>query len=335
MAARAQLSSVQIVALCELAPGSLDSLLAEESLVWRNRLDWDFDQSAEMIRRFADRKGLDGVAAVVGDVAVGYSYFVAEGEKGLIGDLFVSQAFSSAVLEHRLLAAVVEQLTNVWSCKRVESQLLLHDFPRAGSISESKIVSSFVRKFMALQMAANALAPRALPDHIVVEPFASHHQEDAARLIAECYVGHVDALINDQYRGIPGARKFLRNIVQYPGCGVFCEPSSLVARDLHSGRLVAISLASLVSASVGHITQVCVSPRLRQTGLGFELLRRTISQLGESGCHRVSLTVTARNKEACRLYERMGFCEIHSYCALVWENRPGWFGKRFLNQGSI
>ena len=40
-------------------------------------------------------------------------------------------------------------------------------------------------------------------------------------LIAAAYKGHVDATINDQYGSVTGARRFIHNIVQYPGCGRF------------------------------------------------------------------------------------------------------------------
>ena len=43
----------------------------------------------------------------------------------------------------------------------------------------------------------------------------------AAELIHACYVGHSDALINDQYRTLHGSLRFLHNIVRFPGCGIF------------------------------------------------------------------------------------------------------------------
>ena len=45
-------------------------------------------------------------------------------------------------------------------------------------------------------------------------------QEEAAHVISAAYRGHVDSEINDQYRSIPGARRFVTNIVRFPGCGI-------------------------------------------------------------------------------------------------------------------
>ena len=60
-----------------------------------------------------------------------------------------------------------------------------------------------------------------------------------------------------------GARRFLYNIVQYPGCGSFFRPASLVALERDTGELAGLSLASVVAPEVGHITQICVAPSHR------------------------------------------------------------------------
>jgi ribosomal protein S18 acetylase RimI-like enzyme len=144
-------------------------------------------------------------------------------------------------------------------------------------------------------------------------------QEETARLIATAYQGHVDSLINDQYRSAAGARRFLTNIVQYPGCGTFFGPASFAAIDTSARALRGICLASLVAGDVGHITQVCVAPTHKGTGLGYELLRRSLLALAAHRCRSATLTVTASNATAIRLYERLGFVKIHDFAAYVWE----------------
>ena len=152
-----------------------------------------------------------------------------------------------------------------------------------------------------------------------VEKWSDHYQESAAQLIAAAYAGHIDSHINDQYRSVAGARRFLYNIVQYPGCGSFFRPGSYVAVDLERSRLWGLSLASVVGPESGHITQICAAPEVRGTGIGYELLRRSLLTLGEHGSHRVSLTVTAANRDAVELYERMGFRTRRRFSAYVWE----------------
>ena len=88
---------------------------------------------------------------------------------------------------------------------------------------------------------------------------------------------------------------------------------------METGRQCGISLASRISPNAGHITQVCVSPAVRGTGAGYELLRHTAGMLREHGMNSVSLTVTAGNQSAVGLYERMGFRTKRRFQALVWE----------------
>jgi len=148
---------------------------------------------------------------------------------------------------------------------------------------------------------------------------SGHSRNGKMALIAAAYDGHIDSRINDQYRSPAGARRFLHNIVQYPGCGTFYRPASYAAFDALSGRMCGVSLASIVAPDTGHITQICVTPSARGTGTGHELLRNSLTTLREMGCTSASLTVTAANEDAVRLYERVGFTTVRQFTAYVWE----------------
>jgi ribosomal protein S18 acetylase RimI-like enzyme len=45
--------------------------------------------------------------------------------------------------------------------------------------------------------------------------------------------------------------------------------------------------------------------------------------LRASGARRISLTVTAANAEAVKLYQRFGFREVRRFFAYVWEGSRG------------
>jgi ribosomal protein S18 acetylase RimI-like enzyme len=64
---------------------------------------------------------------------------------------------------------------------------------------------------------------------------------------------------------------------------------------------------------------VCVAPSYRSIGLGYELMRNSIWMLKQRGCRAVSLTVTAANEPALRLYRNMGFVNKRNFAAYVWE----------------
>jgi hypothetical protein len=59
-------------------------------------LSWDYATSAEMILRYMDAKILPGYAAIERGSLFGYSFFVYEQSKGVIGDLFVRDAADGA-----------------------------------------------------------------------------------------------------------------------------------------------------------------------------------------------------------------------------------------------
>jgi len=312
--------NLNLVDLRQLSSAHLVNLLDEEAQTWQEMLDWDFKKSSDLVRRFVDLRALSGCALMDGDEAVGYSYFVLEEHKGLIGDLYVRREFRTVENENRLLAGVLEGLVTGSQVRRVESQLMMILADPARPIPGAQFLSTYERNFMLLDFNDAPFLPNRPARHrIHIEKWSDQHQETAAQLIASSYAGHIDSRINDQYRSIGGARRFLYNIVQYPGCGTFHRPASYVAFDLEHGWLCGLVLASIVGPEAGHITQICVAPHVRGTGAGYELLRQSLRTIRECGCRKVSLTVTASNREAVILYEQMGFRTSRKFLAYVWE----------------
>jgi ribosomal protein S18 acetylase RimI-like enzyme len=309
----------QVVDLRTIDIDNLAPVLAEQIAAWKTGLDWDFTPSANLVRRFVQMHLLGGYALVSrvnpGEV-VGYSYYVCEEGKGLIGDLYVLKQHRTWELENALFQASLDAMWQTPGVQRVESQLLMiMDLPNR-RVPYPTWFQSFPRLFLEAPSSVS-LPARKLPSTISVIPWTETWQEATGRLIAGAYQGHIDSRINDQYRSAIGARRFLTNIVQYPGCGSFFAPASFAATE--QGTLCGASLASLVSPDAGHITQVCVAPSYQGTGLGYELMRRSMEALAIHGCRAVSLTVTAENESALRLYRNMGFVQRRTFAAYVWE----------------
>jgi len=324
MAALSDSPLTRVVELRHLRGGDLDALLEEETLAWHDTLDWDFRGSAGLVRRFLEIQALNGYALLVNGYPAGYTYYVAEERKGLIGDLYVMKDFLSPENEERLLRAVVEGLMKTPLIRRIESQLMMLRCGAKVALPEPKYLRTFVRNFMEI----DAETVRRLPEKRLARPvwfdsWSERKQDEAAMLIASAYQGHIDSEINDQYRSQAGARRFLMNIVQFPGCGSFFQPASFIALEPGGGRLAGICLASLVQADVGHVTQVCVSKAARGTGAGYELIRKSLDALARHGCRKVTLTVTGANAEAVGLYERMGFRKTRNFSAFVWDTAWG------------
>ncbi len=320
MAALSDTPVARVVELRHLRAGDLDMLLEEETHLWSETLDWDFRGSAGLVRRFLEMQALNGYALLINGYPVGYCYYVAEERKGLIGDLYVMKDYLNVENEERLLSTVVDGLMKMQYIRRIESQLMMLRTGAAMELPGRRFLRAHARNFMEISSdVAERLREGRPTQPVWFDSWSERKQDEAATLIATAYRGHVDSDINDQYRSPAGARRFLMNIVQFPGCGAFFQPASYVAVDPATGRMSGMCLASLVHADVGHVTQVCVSATARGTGVGYELIRRSLESLGRHGCRKVTLTVTAANTEAIALYERMGFRKTRNFSAYVWE----------------
>jgi len=285
-------------------------------------LAWDYGQSAEMILRYMEAKILPGYAAIERGSVFGYSFFVYEQSKGVIGDLFVrdgGRTLNRLDVEERLLTHVIETLQQSPGIHRVEAQLLAHQTLEVSRPFLAQGFSRHPRVFMNYEMGAHAQTSPPLALDFELRPWAEEHYQPAAAVITAAYRGHVDSDINDQYRTLSGSLRFLNNIVRFPGCGTFDPQASFVVFSRRTRTLIGLILCSQVRADVGHITQVCVLPEYRSAGLGIVLLAATTKSLRERKFNAISLTVTEANDRAIALYERIGFESKRVFDAFVWE----------------
>ncbi len=319
MAALPEAQSTELVDLWQVRADELEPMLDEEVAAWREQLSWDFRASADLVRRFVEVHALNGFALLAGHEAAGYSYFVCEEHKGLVGDLYLRPQFRTLENERRLLSAVIDQLMHTRGIERIESQLMLARAAQKRQLPAAGYARSYPRNFMVFDVSSAGRLPVRRTDRFVYDLWTERKQDETAYLIASAYRGHIDSDINDQYRSPDGARRFLFNIVQYPGCGVFFAPASWLALDRASGRVCGVSLTSMVAEDVGHVTQICISPAVRGKGVGYELLRRSLVSLAESGARSASLTVTSANDNAVALYESVGFETLRRFPAFVWD----------------
>jgi ribosomal protein S18 acetylase RimI-like enzyme len=322
---------MEILDLRHFSSADIRPLLEDEIAMWGRLLSWDYTTSAEMILRYMDAKILPGYAAIERGRIFGYAFFVYEQSKGVIGDLFVRDAaqdpggdggrgFNRREVEERLLTHVIETLQQSPGIHRVEAQLLAHE---TGEVARPFVQQGFSRHprvFMNFAIGKHPEDPLpVLAPQFEICPWSEKEYQAAAALITAAYRGHVDSEINDQYRTLTGSLRFLNNIVRFPGCGTFDAPSSFVVFQRQPRALVGIILCSLVRRDVGHITQVCVLPEYRSSGLGEALLAAATRNLRGRGFGFISLTVTEANDRAIALYKRIGFETTRVFDAFVWE----------------
>ena len=320
-------SELEILDLRHFSARQLRPLLEEEARLWRDRLRWDYGSSTELLLQYLESRVLQGYVALARGRVCGYSFAVYEGNKAVIGDAFATGLGAPRDLEttRTLLVHMLELLRHSPMVERIESQLLLSDAGDFAAIFSGPEFRIYPRLFMECDLSPRPLLAGQTADvdtlspNLVLSQWVPQDYQAAGELIHAAYSGHMDSEINDQYRTLHGALRFLHNIVRFPGCGVFDPVHSWVLRDRQARIPVGLVLASRVGTDVAHITQFCVAPHYRSQGVGSILLRHSLAMLRGAGFKAITLTVTEGNAPAVRLYERFGFRHRHRFDAVVME----------------
>src|SRR5580658_10852711 len=80
--------SLEILDLRHFAAPMLRPVLEAESVLWRQRLNWDYLASAKLLLQYLDSRSLPGYVAVDAGRVTGYIFCVYEDSKAVIGDVF-------------------------------------------------------------------------------------------------------------------------------------------------------------------------------------------------------------------------------------------------------
>lgn len=322
--------TVEIVDIRHFDASDFAPLLEAESAAWLKALRWDYTSAARIISACIADKRLTGYALVDARRVLGYSFFVYEGEKGLIGGLFVHSDHASRRDAVLLLENVIETIQATPGVRRVEAQLPHFAFEDLEGCFREHNFSGYFRRFMCLRLENGAGS--ALRDtgqnhsEFALEPWHRKHDGQAARLLYRTYRDHVDAEINDQYHSVLGASRLLDNIVHLRGCGEMLPNASLVAIHQPTRKLAGFLALTAVRPGTAHVPQIAVSDEFQGCGLGKVLMDSSFRELRRLGFQEVSLTVTDLNAGAVRFYERLGFETFRTFGAFVW-SRTGAHGR--------
>jgi len=208
---------VEIIDLRHFTSADLRPLLQEETEVWSDELAWDYSSSADMILRYVDARILPGYAAVERGRLHGYAFFVYEGNKGVIGDLYVGQEHApngkESPVEKKLVTHVLETLQESPGVHRIEAQLLLHETGRVAGPFLHQGFQRYPRLFMELALAGHvAPAGERLPaccgtDYRVLS--RAHRFADQRPVP----YGAGSAALPEQHRALSRLRSFRRQFV--------------------------------------------------------------------------------------------------------------------------
>jgi hypothetical protein len=142
---------MNIVDLRQTTVRQIEPLLEEEARHWRDELHWDYRGALELIKRFMEARALAGCVAFECGAAAGYSFYVLEEQKGLIGGLYVSCKFAQEPLGRRLLEEMLFSMRAIPHLMRIEAQLM----PFSGPVDAPLLDHGFrlyTRQFMLLDL---------------------------------------------------------------------------------------------------------------------------------------------------------------------------------------
>lgn len=301
-----------------LRGAALETLLTLERQDYQRTYRWNFEYSARLVNDLVATRGLAGMVLLAAGEPVGYSFYVLDGQKAVIGDAYVSTPYDTPGNERLLMTATLEAIRKIPSVRRVEAQPMMLRYP----YSHPRAMR-FERLYLELYLPETVWPAKFwVPSGYRLETWSWRHEAAAGRVLYNSYRGHVDAQINSHYTGQGSATEYLRNLVSYPGCGEFLADASFMVIDLAKDTPCAFLCATEVQRGVGHITQLCVEPSARNLGLGRALLFASLSHFANRRWDWATLSVTSENENAVKMYTRAGFAERTRLYAYVWPQWP-------------
>ena len=319
----------RIVSLADADLHDLEELFDEQCAEWLSLLGWDYTGASRLVREVARRRELAGVVAVSGDATVGFAFYVAEGTRCSIGDIYVSNHWRGLGIDRQMAVGILQAIEQLPRQRRIESQCVSIDNQAATEVFHLRGFERFDRAFMRAGLMSPATVERTpsrgrgrrqAPD-IELRAWEDDDFSRAVRVIHRSHREQHDSRINSQYRTEEGCAELLSILTESIWCGSFLRRVSRVAVERETGKQLGILIASRISARTGHLGQISVLPRYQGLGIGRRLIGAALSDFQELGFDSVTLAVTTANVGAINLYQSCGFSTIHEFPVFFSERR--------------
>ena len=297
----------------------LSPLMEEEEKMWMSDLEWDYSTIRLILTSFVKKRQLPGYAAVNAQKVIGYTYFLVNQTKGIIGALYASETNRSQEAVEQLLALAISHLKDCRNIRRIESQIMpFHKRSITAAFAQHGF-DYFPRYYLVLSLNSMPKNPGILSQEKIM-PWNSIYLERAAAMTVLSYGDQTDAAICEDYCTKPGCESYLRSLVENPGCGFFMPQASFISLD-ERGSLCGYLICSRISKHVAMIPQIAVHPSFQGHGVGTRLIHCTLRELKALNFHSVSLMVSKENRRADDWYRRLGFRIRKEFGAYVWQRQ--------------
>lgn len=165
----------------------------------------------------------------------------------------------------------------------------------------------FKRFRMEVDLADPLFRQPELPENYRLTPWDERLLEAHAEVKYRCFRSEMDANVFPSLGERAGCRRLMTDIAQRSG---FVPEATWLLEYWPGGARkpeACGTIQGVAEEKVGAIQNVGVTPAHRGKGLGTVLLWHSLNGFKDAGTERVFLEVTAQNRGACRLYERLGF----------------------------
>ena len=311
------MSDIKYIPISSLDETLLQPLMEDEQRMWLADLDWDYAPIRQILVAFIKQKLLPGYVAVADGKALGYTYFLINQSKGVIGALYAMDSERSQEAVDELLAQSISFLRDTRNIKRVEAQIMpFHNLDLASAFTRNGF--SHCRRYY-LELDLDNHRKKALfPPAFRIVPWDATYLAQIAEMTLLSYVNQADAAICQDYRTRTGCETYLHSLVENPGCGIFMPEASFIGLD-GQGIPCGFVFCCRISNGYAIIPQIAVHPLYQGIRLGNTLMNRAFAQLKALGFRTVSLTVTKENLRAFEWYQRLGFKNRREFGAHVWQ----------------
>ena len=295
----------------------LFSLMQEEEKAWMQDLGWDYSPIRQILATFIRENLLPGYVAIQENKAIGYTYFLMNQSKGIIGAIYVTRHDHSKEIADKLLSLAISGLKDSPAITRIEAQIMPFNDIELTEVFTLNGFRVFPRQYLSLDLSADR--QREFPvSPVKIVRWDSSDLSRLADILLKSYLNQADAVICADYRTVSGCEGYLRSILENPGCGVFMPEVSFLGLQ-ESDEPCGFILGCRLSDGVGMIPQIAVHPNFQGKKLGDVLMNLSLEQFSKRGFQNISLTVTPENQKACEWYGRLGFKSVKDFGAFVWE----------------
>ena len=304
---------IKIVPIADADLGSLEGLFDEECAEWLGLLKWDYKGASMLIRDVARQRQLSGFVAMSGGEVIGFAYYVIEGSRCSIGDIYVSKPWRGIGVDEEMASAVLDNLDRIRRLRRIESQCVGIGNDGSDALVRERGFERLERSYMLLDLGPEEERSRSAElSDISIRPWRQRDFDQAARVVHRSYRGKHDSRVNSQYKTVQGCAELLTILTDHFWCGDFLREAS-VAAVRPTGALAGVLIASRVASGVGHLGQISVHPAHQGRGIGRRMIETSLSEFRRRAYKSVSLAVTTANTSAFHLYESCGFRTIHTF----------------------